>query len=80
MNRQELENIVLSMIFYREFIIPSCTLNNENYKKEVVLSIENVINIQKGNLNNMPNKKSKKYQDCLNTITLLNKKLELLQG
>ena len=80
MNRQELENIVLGMIFYREFTIPNCTLDNENYKKEVASGIEKVINIQKSYLNNMPNKKSKKYQNCLNTITLLNEKLELLQG
>ena len=80
MNRQELENIVSGMIFYRGFIMPNCTLNNEDYKKEVVSGIEKVINIQKSYLNNMPNKKSKKYQKCLSTIALLSNKLELLQG
>ena len=79
MNRQELENTAIQLLFgARGFIIPNSNLNDTDYKNKIVSGIKTVLDLQQKALNNMPNKKAKKYTECLNRIEKLKSTLKEL--
>ena len=73
MNRQELEKTAAQLLFgAKGFILPDSNLNDIDYKNKIISGVKNVLSLKQDTLDKMPNKKAKKYTECLNSIEKLN--------
>ena len=73
MNRQELENTAIQLLFgTRGFMLPDSNLGDTDYKNKIISEVKSVLKLKQETLDKIPNKKAKKYTECLNSIEKLN--------
>ena len=73
MNRQELENTAIQLLFgTRGFMLPDSNLGDTDYKNKIISEVKSVLKLKQETLDKIPNKKAKKYIECLNSIEKLN--------
>ena len=73
MNRQELEKTAARLLFgAKGFILPDSNLNDIDYKNKIISEVKSILKLKQETLEKMPNKKAKKYIECLNSIEKLN--------
>ena len=73
MNRQELEKTAAQLLFgAKGFILPDSNLNDIDYKNKIISGVKSVLKLKQETLDKIPNKKAKKYIECLNSIEKLN--------
>ena len=73
MNRQELENTAIQLLFgTRGFMLPDSNLGDTDYKNKIISEVKSVLKLKQETLDKIPNKKAKKYIECLNSMEKLN--------
>ena len=73
MNRQELEKTAAQLLFgAKGFILPDSNLNDIDYKNKIISGVKSVLKLKQETLDKIPNKKAKKYIECLNSMKKLN--------
>ena len=73
MNRQELEKTAAQLLFgAKGFILPDSNLNDIDYKNKIISGVKSVLKLKQETLDKIPNKKAKKYIECLNSMEKLN--------